>query len=285
MRIGGVPEHFNLPWRLAIEEGFFTDHLPAKGPALEWTDFPGGTGAMTAALRNGELDLALLLTEGIVADMVNGNDARLLKIYVQSPLDWGIFVNGLSGIDSVSGLADVRYAVSRLGSGSHLMACVNALQHGWNPAQLPFVPLQNLDGMRRGLRNGEADVFMWEKVMTQPHVDSGELRRVGVCPTPWPCFVLAARREVIEREPEKLKAICAGINAFCHDFKSRPGLADTIAERYQLPLAHVQQWLHETRWATDNAIDLQMLENVMDTLLAAGITTRKTAAAGLVWQG
>ena len=285
MRIGGVPEHFNLPWQLAIEEGFFKEFSPGgENIPLEWTDFPGGTGAMTAALRNGELDLALLLTEGIVADIVNGNDAKLLKIYVQSPLNWGIFVNDLSDIQSVDDLAGKRYAVSRMGSGSHLMACVNALQHNWNPAELPFVPLQNLDGMRRGLRNGEADAFMWEKVMTQPHVDSGELRRVGVCPTPWPCFVLAARREVVAREPEKLEAICEGINTFCRDFKNRPRLDGIIAERYQLPFGDVRQWLQETEWATDNTIDAQMLGNVMDTLLAAGVINTKVAVSELVWE-
>ena len=25
LKIGGVPEHFNLPWRLAIEEGKFSE--------------------------------------------------------------------------------------------------------------------------------------------------------------------------------------------------------------------------------------------------------------------
>jgi sulfonate transport system substrate-binding protein len=25
LKIGGVPEHFNLPWRLAIEDGKFKD--------------------------------------------------------------------------------------------------------------------------------------------------------------------------------------------------------------------------------------------------------------------
>lgn len=286
MRIGGVPEHFNLPWRLALEEGFFNDLLPsdAEEPSLEWTDFPGGTGAMAKALRDGELDMALMLTEGIIADIINGNHAKLLQIYVQSPLDWGIFVNDFSDIQSVSDLPGKRYAVSRMGSGSHLMACVNALQRGWNPAELPFVPLQNLDGMRRGLRNDEADAFMWEKVMTQPHVDSGELRRVGVCPTPWPCFVLVASSTVLDTQPETVKAVCDGIRTFCRDFKKRPGLAGIIADRYGLPFDDVRQWLHETEWATDSTIDPQMLENVMDTLLAAGVITDKMPPAELVFQ-
>ena len=47
IRIGGVPEHFNLPWHLAIEDGMFAHH----GIDLEWIMFPEGTGAMNKALR------------------------------------------------------------------------------------------------------------------------------------------------------------------------------------------------------------------------------------------
>ena len=88
LRIGGVPEHFNLPWRMAIEEGKFIN----ENINLEWSDFGGGTGAMANALRNNELDLAIMLTEGITADMIAGNSAKIIKVYVKSPLTWGIYM-------------------------------------------------------------------------------------------------------------------------------------------------------------------------------------------------
>jgi len=65
IRVGGVPEHFNAPWHTAAAQG----HFDAAGFEVEWTDFPGGTGAMTNALRAGEIDIALALTEGLVADL------------------------------------------------------------------------------------------------------------------------------------------------------------------------------------------------------------------------
>ena len=280
IRIGGVPEHFNLPWRLAIEEGFFS----ARGIDLHWTDYPGGTGAMNKALRDGELDLATILTEGIVADICNGNPSKLLKIHVQTPLNWGIFVNSESAFQSVDDLKAARFAVSRMGSGSHLMAYVNALQLNWNPADLSMVILNNLDGMRGGLRNGEADAFMWEKVMTQPYVDSGELRRAGLCPTPWPGFVLVARNEVIDNQPETLQRICDGFNEFVSTFKSRPNLDQTIAQRYGLPLADVQQWLADTEWSTNNAVHSDMLQYVLETLVQAGTLTQTLPVSQLVAQ-
>ena len=61
LKIGGVPEHFNLPWRMAIEEGKFR----AQGVQLHWSDMGGGTGQMIRGLKNKTLDVAVLLTEGI----------------------------------------------------------------------------------------------------------------------------------------------------------------------------------------------------------------------------
>jgi hypothetical protein len=38
--------------------------------------------------------------------------------------------------------------------------------------------------------------------MTKPLVDKGIFRRIGDCPTPWPCFVIAVRDEILEKYPE-----------------------------------------------------------------------------------
>ncbi len=54
IKVGGVPEHFNLPWHLCIEEKLFED----KDLNVIWKDFPGGTGEMNKALRSGEIDVA-----------------------------------------------------------------------------------------------------------------------------------------------------------------------------------------------------------------------------------
>src|SRR6185503_12780182 len=68
LRIGGVPEHFNLPWHLALDEGA----ARAAGVDVQWQDFPDGSGAMAHALREQRLDAAMLLTEGAVAGIAAG---------------------------------------------------------------------------------------------------------------------------------------------------------------------------------------------------------------------
>src|SRR5690606_19533964 len=118
LRVGGVPEHFNLPWHLAREGGA----AARLGVDLQWQDFPDGSGAMAAALRGGELDAALLLTEGAVAGIAAGAGFRVVRWYTESPLIWGIHVPAASPLTDVAELASARYAISRYGSGSHLMA-------------------------------------------------------------------------------------------------------------------------------------------------------------------
>ena len=75
IRVGGVPEHFNLPIHLAKEAGFFE----RAGINLEWQDFGGGTGAMTRALREDSCDICILLTEGIITDIINGNPTQIIS--------------------------------------------------------------------------------------------------------------------------------------------------------------------------------------------------------------
>jgi ABC-type nitrate/sulfonate/bicarbonate transport system substrate-binding protein len=55
-------------------------------------DIPEGTGKMCQLLRDGQADLAVILTEGIVKDIVAGNPSKIVQIYVESPLIWGIHV-------------------------------------------------------------------------------------------------------------------------------------------------------------------------------------------------
>ena len=78
IRIGGVPEHFNLPIHLAMESGAFE----SRGLNIEWTTFKGGTGQMTKALREDEVDVCILLTEGIITDIINGNPSKIISEYV-----------------------------------------------------------------------------------------------------------------------------------------------------------------------------------------------------------
>ena len=163
IRVGGVPEHFNLPWHLALEARRF-ESLDIE---LTWSDYPGGSGAMAKALREGELDAALLLTEGAVAAIADGAAFKIVSLYTDSPLVWGIHVPATSRFRSEADLRGARYAISRLGSGSHLMAFVHARAKGWPVEQLAFVPVGNLAGAVDAFAGGNARRIFLGKVHDQ----------------------------------------------------------------------------------------------------------------------
>ena len=190
LTIGGVPEHFNYPWYLTLKNKEYAK----QNINLRWKDFPGGTGQMNAALRNSEIDIAIILTEGIIKDIGEGNPSKIVQTFVKSPLVWGIHVAANSSFQQISDLEHATIAISRFGSGSHLMAIVNAYNNGWDINNLQFKVVGDLEGGIEALKNGKADYFMWEYFTTKPFVDDTTFRRIGNCPTPWPCFVICCQK-------------------------------------------------------------------------------------------
>jgi len=262
IKIGGVPEHFNLPWHLAIENSDF-DKL---GLHVIWQDFYGGTGAMTKALREKEVDVAIVLTEGIIADIVKGNPAKIVGQYVTSSLVWGIHTAADAPFENANDLKGGRYSISRLGSGSHIMTFVDAINRGWAPQEQRFVKVGNLDGARKALTGGEADALLWEKFTTKPYVDSGELKRVGETVTPWPCFVIAVHEDFLEEKQEAIEKMLYVIHKGCRRFMEMPNVVELVAERYGLQEVDAEAWFKQTTWATNTLISKAVLRNVLDTL-------------------
>ena len=278
VKIGGVPEHFNLAWYLTLKNGEYK----AEDINLRWHDYYGGTGAMCKGLRSGDIDIAVILTEGIIKDIIDGNPSKIVQTFVKTPLIWGIHVAANSKFKTVKDIQGTRAAISRYGSGSHLMAYINAKNHDWDlKTDLTFKVIKNLDGAVNGLTNGEADYFMWEKFTTKPLVDNGTFRRIDNCPSPWPCFVIAVREEFIENNEEDLKTILNIINQTTSEFKSIPSIDKTIANRYEQEIEDVQQWLALTEWSQE-VIDKKTVKNVQKELFNLNIISEKVDYSRLI---
>lgn len=254
-KIGGVPEHFNLPWYLTLKNKEYQE----KNINLRWQDYHGGTGQMCKALRDGEVDMAVILTEGIIRDISNGNPCKIVQVFINSPLIWGIHVAKNSEYTAISDLKGTKAAISRYGSGSHLMAYVNAENQDWDTDKdLDFEVIKNLDGALKGLPEGKGDYFMWEKFTTKPYVDNGPFNIVGECPTPWPCFVIAVRDEVLDKNPKAVKDILAIINASTKEFKDIPSIDHMISNRYKQKIEDVREWLSLTDWSQQQLSSAEM---------------------------
>src|SRR5690554_3556123 len=277
IKIAGVPEHFNLPWHLCIEGGEFE----AEGVDLQWTDVPEGTGKLCQMLRSGETDMAIILTEGIIKDILDGNSSKIVQVFVKSPLIWGIHVGANSPYQKLEDLKDTKVAISRYGSGSHLMAFVNAKNQGWNPSDLKFEVINTLDGAVEALTNQTADYFMWERFMTKPIVDKGIFRRLGDCPTPWVSFVVAVRNEVLEKHPQTIDSILRIINQTTEEFKHIPSIDKTLSLRYNQKPEDIQEWLTLTQWSQKN-LDEKMLNKIQNQLLELNIINKKGTFVDIV---
>lgn len=271
LKVGGVPEHFNYPWYLTLKNKEYTK----ENINLRWQDFPGGTGAMCKALRAGEVDIAIVLTEGIIKDISAGNPSKIVQTFVETPLIWGIHVAKDSKFKKIEDLEHATIAISRYGSGSHLMAIVNAFNQGWNVDKLKFKVIGNLQGGIDALTNGEADYFMWEHFTTKPLVDNGTFRRVDNCPTPWPCFVVAVRNEVLENNANEVKKVLDIINAQTANFKEIEDIDKILAKRYEQKLEDIQKWLKITEWNDGKPITKNLITRIQNKMVSFNVIEEK----------
>ncbi len=272
-KIGGVPEHFNLPWRLAIEEGKFKD----AGVELHWSDMTGGTGQMIKGLQAGTLDIAVLLTEGITRAILKGLDAKIMAVYVQSPLCWGVHAPTNQSLYGLADLDGATFAISREGSGSHLMSYVLAQREGWEAAALSFEVVGDIYGGLWALNHGEAQGFLWEKYTTQPFVDQGKCKRIGEVFTPWPCFVIAVRDEVLAQDEVLLNTVIRMVQERAAQLKAAPDTPEVLAWRYALKQGEASEWLAQTEWSSVPKIDPSAIQTTVESLLELDLLTAQEA--------
>ncbi len=254
LKIGGVPENVNIPWYETLE----------GRDDVTWRDCPGGTGEMCRLLDEGEVDIALVLTEGAISHIAKGSKIRIAGTYVQSPLTWGVHTSP----SYIAGESGSRFAVSRMGSGSHLMSYVYASQKGWLEKQAPeIVVCGGIDGAMVAFEEGKVDLFLWEKFMTKPLVDAGRLGRIDLCRGPWPAFSIAVGEHVAH---EQLEHLVAQVSATLERL-GRENFIEKVIQRYGLLKEDVEEWFGETEFACSLEVNIEALKTCAAFLEKVGI--------------
>lgn len=274
-----MPEHFNLPWCNALADGAFDD-LPIQ---VQFDEYPGGTGEMTSAMKEGSLDVALLLFEGAVTNILREHAHRIVKVYVRSPLIWGIHVAADSSIQSIDEISDKVYAISRAGSGSHLIAIVDAAERGWPTENMKFSKVGNLTGAREKLANGKVDIFLWEKFTTQPLVDSGEFRRVGEREVPWPAFVVSVRSELLESHGQPIRSMLEIVDKYCRDFKQDANSVEEVTARFQIQPDDARAWFDHVCWESGFDRPDETIVNLINYLEQVNLIEPANSGPDDVW--
>ncbi|KAG5761916.1 hypothetical protein H9Q69_007826 [Fusarium xylarioides] len=277
LRIGYVPEHFSTPLYFA-QKHFGLD--------AELIPFPSGTGHMVTAIRAGEIDVAVGLTEGWIAGLgkagVEGDGGyRLVGTYVETPLCWAISTGAKRPeITSVDSLKGGKIGVSRIGSGSYVMGFVLADQQGWltpGAAKKPFsdtVVLNNFENLRNAVNSGEADFFMWEHFTSKKFYDSGEIRRVGEIYTPWSSWKIVASTELTQngldaRVKDLFGKLDQGIKHF-NDNQEEAVAYISSSLGYTEPDA--REWLKTVQFPTKTeGVQAEVVQNTVSILRKAGV--------------
>ncbi|CAE6410191.1 unnamed protein product [Rhizoctonia solani] len=275
LRVGYVPEHFASPLLQYADSD--------QNKTFVLSAFPGGTGAMTSAIQNNEIDVAVALTDALIAGIANGSQAyKLVGSYVSTPLNWAVVTGKGSKYQSIDDLRKTKLGISRVGSGSQTMASVMAMQQIWidedGQVEIPeFQVNNNLQGLKDSINDGTTSAFLWEWFTTKPYVDSGEVRFIGSVLTPWPSWLIAAHPE--RAEPTALRNFLGTLTEYVAKFDSDEQRAqadiDYIRGRFGYPESDIRAWLKTVRWVEDcTAIPGKVIVDTLNILDKAGVVKR-----------
>jgi hypothetical protein len=161
------------------------------------------------------------------------------------------------------------------------MSYLLARRHDWNPETLKFDLVNTIEGAVKSLSAGDAQLFLWERYMTQPLVDKEIFKRLETIATPWPSFVIAATDECIAQKEESLIKMLQIINIYSADFKEIPSIDRTIASHYDLQVGDVQQWLLRTEFS-DQQLQAKTVKKISDQFLTVGISKEEITLEKLI---
>ncbi|KAG8763598.1 hypothetical protein FRC11_000857 [Ceratobasidium sp. 423] len=234
---------------------------------------------MIAALQNNEIDVAVALTDALIAGIANGSRAyKLVGSYVSTPLNWAVVTGKDSKYQSINDLRGTKLGISRI---VVLKRWPVAMQNNWvdkaGQVEMPeFQVNNNLQGLNTSINDGTTSAFLWEWFTTKPHLDSGE---IGSVPTPWPSWLIAAHPSPERAEPTALRNFLGRLTEYVAKFDSNDQRAqadvDFIRERFGYPETDIRAWLDTVRWVEDcTVIPGKIIVDTLNILDKAGVVKR-----------
>lgn len=269
IRAGGVNEHFNLPWIKLSEK-----NSSEKKYEFHWKNFAGGTGVLTSALHENEIDWAVLLTEGLILDIIKNNKLKLVCFHVKNPLRWGIHVRKSEFTNEIN-YSGKKFAVSRLGSGSHTMAKFLLNENGIMYDENKMIEAGSLEGGLQSLKKSESDVFLWEKFTTEPFLEESGLKCIGEVKTPWPPFSVAVRRDFYKNNHTVISEILSEVKILAKNILDDSNTVNEIHERWNITIENANRWLAEIIWDDVEITDEKTLFPVLRNMKKAGLISNQ----------
>ncbi|KAK6463451.1 hypothetical protein DFJ63DRAFT_334986 [Scheffersomyces coipomensis] len=258
LRVAYIPEHFSTPLFLAKQKGYYEQN----NLNIEFVKVLEGTGRLVKLLNDGEVDIAIGLTEGFVADLAsdkNQGNYKLIDTYVNSPLLWSISTGSQRDeLKEVTDLnSDSSIGVSRIGSGSYVMSFVLSHDLKYTKSFSKFPILSNFknlrDSVNHKLSNDEnSDAFMWEYFTSKKYYDNNEIKPIGQIYTPWPSWVITVSSKQVETNPEPIKKFLNAINQGIQYFNHHQDEAiEYIYTNLDYSKEDASEWIKTVKFNTD----------------------------------
>ncbi|TDL25707.1 periplasmic binding protein-like II [Rickenella mellea] len=273
LRVGYVREHFCSPLLQYSEND--------EGKTFTLVECPSGTGQIIRRLADDEIDVAIALTDPLIAGIVKGSkDYKLVGSYVTTPLNWAVITGTHSKYQAIGDLKGTTLGISRPGSGSQTMASVMALQQGWPTGSVDFKVNDDIHGLVKSVNDGSTSAFMWEWFTTKPWADRGDVRFIGSVPTPWPSWLIAAHPSPDRAPPVAVRTFLANlttyVRAFDSDEKRAKANVEFIREKFGYPESDIKAWQLTVRYTEDcTAIPGKVLVDTLNTLEGAGVVEKQ----------
>ncbi|GAA5970216.1 hypothetical protein JCM8115_000779 [Rhodotorula mucilaginosa] len=284
LRIGYVREHFSSPLL----------QLAAQSDYIQLVECPSGTGQIMSRLKANEIDVAIALTESLIAGIAKQTaEFKLVGTYVTSPLNWAVIVGKDSKYQKLEDLRGEKIGVSRIGSGSQVMASYMALREGWTDKDgkvepIQFEVLDSFKNLRDGVNDGRAAAFMWEHFTTKPYLN--EVRFIGNVPTPWHSWAIVATPSTLSPSSPQhtqlqkfLSELSTSIHAFDAPEARESSSKEFVETTWEYPREDVEAWLKQVEYPKGevNEISKSMVESTLSTLVAAGVLSEPSAGWNL----
>ncbi|KAJ2083328.1 hypothetical protein H4R24_000888 [Coemansia sp. RSA 988] len=240
---------------------------------------------MVKRLIEGELDVAICVTEGLVAGIGNNKEAglRLFGTFVESALPWAVSVAQDSHYSTLDDLAfGAIFGISRMGSGSEVMARYASSAYEWKAPR--FEVLGDINELVRGVQEKRVDAFLWERTTMQRHYDRNEVRYLGTVRPPWPAFSFGAREQFIQDNSQLLckfkEAVGCAVETFM-ELQEEQRVA-FVCERLGYSEEDVKKWVAYVRFSKDMVVDQKRVEKVSAALNRAGVVVEQLAFEDVV---
>jgi NitT/TauT family transport system substrate-binding protein len=220
IRVGGTEGmNHSVPFFVAMKHGFFKDAGLDVRVSLTT---PGA--AMDAALRAGELDVAMASTAQFLASIAQG---VIRGKVIGEDTDKTYLMVARSGITSPAQLRGKTFAVSGLNSGDHVWAQAVLSHYGVKPGEVNWVAVGNPGTRLAALVRGSVDATQMNAGSMPEKAKRYVLLNVEQSPISWIAHGIFANQKMIDSNKPALQKFLAAIGKGANLARANPGVAMT----------------------------------------------------------